>query len=115
MAGLLALLGLPLFALWGASALREPAALFRLDRAASALVGVGTVLILLALFGWLPFSPMRWNLDEMPLILRIPLVAGMALFVIGAGLMSIYQTREFWRRRDYFGVLAFVALWGFWI
>ena len=95
--------------------MREPAALFRLERAASALAGVGAVLFLLALFGWLPFSPMRWSLDEMPLVLRIPLVAGMGLFVIGGGLMSIYQTREFWRRRDYFGVLALVALWAFWV
>ena len=59
--------------------------------------GAATVWVV-AFMVWLPLSPFRWRVEEMPAILRVPMLAGLAAFVVG-GLVGLgYAVPAAWRR-----------------
>jgi hypothetical protein len=70
------------------------------------LVVVGSILFLVPLFLWLPFSPATWRVQEMPLPLRMPFIAGLAIFSLTAVVAALRQLWEAWKGRDY---LTFAA------
>jgi hypothetical protein len=54
----------------------------------------------LAFLIWLPFSPFRWRFEEMPAILRVPMLAGLTVFAVGSLAGLVYAVPAAWRRGD---------------
>jgi multisubunit Na+/H+ antiporter MnhF subunit len=98
-----------LFGWWGLRLVRRP----RLVERAVGVGLLGVAVWVATLLIWLPFSPWRWEIEDMPLVLRVPFIGGLTL---GIGLMAVAsaaQVRELWRRRKYLDVVLFLAIVGF--
>jgi hypothetical protein len=54
----------------------------------------------LAFLIWLPFSPDRWQFDEVPTVLRLPMLAGVVAFAVGGALSAVIAVPVAWRRGD---------------
>lgn len=104
--------GLLLMAAWLTAVLREPG-WFRSPRlAVGFLITAGSVLFLVPLFIWLPFSPAMWPVEAMPFVLRLPFITGLLLLSGGVVLQTLLTFGDAWRKRDYLTLLAAVVALG---
>lgn len=81
-------------------AVRTPGWFRNVETVLGAVVCGAATVWLVAFIIWLPFSPDRWRLEEMPAILRVPMLAGVAAFVVGGLVGLVYAVPAAWRRGD---------------
>jgi hypothetical protein len=100
--GLFAILvpALPFMGLMFVGAVTTPDWFRSTETVLGAVVSAAAAVFVLAFLIWLPFSPYRWRFEEVPATLRIPMLAGLAVFAIGGLLGLVYAVPAAWRRRD---------------
>jgi hypothetical protein len=77
-----------------------------------ALFAAGAVLFLVFFFIWLPFSPMRWRFDEVPTLLAVPMLIGLALASVGSAIGTASAVIDGWRKRDRVVIVSSLVLAG---
>jgi hypothetical protein len=77
-----------------------------------ALFAAGAVLFHVFFFIWLPFSPMRWRFDEVPTLLAVPMLIGLAIVSVGSVIGLASATIDGWRKRDRVVIASSLVLMG---
>ena len=95
------LAGLPVVVMIALAASRAPRWYRNPTRLATALSFGGAAAFVLVFLVWLPLSPYRWRIEEVPAPLRWPMLAALAVVMAGMLIGVAYELPAAWRRHDW--------------
>lgn len=102
--------GLVLMTVWLVRVVRHPGWYRSVRLWTAFLFEAGAVLFLVPLLIWLPLSPISWAVEDLPQLLRLPLVSGLAFVAAGWLLALLEAAAADWRTRDYGRVATDIVL-----